>query len=80
MAKIDIVIPLYNKASVVMRGVESVRRQTMEDWRLIVIDDGSTDRGPQIVKGLRDARIRLIHQENQGVSAARNRGIDEVKT
>ncbi len=78
MAKIDIIMPLYNKASVVMRGVESIRRQTFEDWRLIVVDDGSTDRGADIVRAIDDNRIEIITQENAGPGAARNTGIERA--
>lgn len=75
MAKIDIIMPLYNKASVVMRGVESIRRQTFEDWRLIVVDDGSTDGSGEIVRRIDDNRIEVIRQENAGPGGARNTGI-----
>ena len=75
MAKIDIVIPLYNKASVVTRAVESIRKQTFADWRLIVIDDGSTDGSGDIVRGIDDERIEVFRQENAGPGAARNAGI-----
>ena len=43
MARVDIVMALYNKSRTVLRSVESIRRQTFTDWRLIVVDDGSTD-------------------------------------
>ena len=79
MARIDIVMPLYNKARCVARAIHSIRAQTMSDWHLIVVDDGSTDAGAQIVSSIKDKRIRLIRQENQGPGAARNVGITEVR-
>ncbi|GAB6048154.1 hypothetical protein JCM19379_19820 [Methyloparacoccus murrellii] len=74
--RISIVMPLYNKAETVRASLDSVLRQTVTDWELIVIDDGSTDGGGDCVAALGDARIRLHKQANAGVAAARNAGID----
>ena len=68
-------MPLYNKAPYVRKAVESVVGQTYDDWELVVVDDGSTDGSGDIVEGIADSRIRLIRQENSGVSAARNNGV-----
>lgn len=68
-------MPLYNKAPYVRNAVESVVGQTYRDWELIVVDDGSTDGGGDIVTSIADPRIRPVRQENVGVSAARNRGV-----
>jgi hypothetical protein len=76
--RISIVIPLYNKAALVQRTLRSVLAQGCDDMEILVIDDGSTDGGDEVVRGMLDARIRLIHQENRGVAAARNRGIAEA--
>lgn len=78
--RISVVIPLFNKAPYIERALRSVLAQTITDLELIVIDDGSTDDGCNIVKTFTDDRVRLIRQENRGVSTARNRGIDEAKT
>jgi glycosyltransferase involved in cell wall biosynthesis len=75
----SIVIPLYNKARFIKRSLDSVLMQTLGDYEVIVIDDGSTDDGPDLVAGYSDHGIRLIRQENRGVSAARNRGIAEAQ-
>ncbi len=75
MIHFSIIMPLYNKASYVRKAVESVVGQTYRDWELIVVDDGSTDGGGDIVAAIADPRIRLVQQENAGVSAARNRGV-----
>ncbi len=75
MAGVDIVMALYNKSRTVLRSVESIRRQTFTDWRLIVVDDGSTDDGPTKVQSLGDSRIELIRQANGGPGAARNAGL-----
>ena len=73
--KYTVIMPLYNKAPYVRKAVESVVGQTYQDWELIVVDDGSTDGGGNIVASIADPRIRLVRQENAGVSAARNRGV-----
>lgn len=75
----SIVMPLYDKERDVLRAIDSVRAQTVVDWELVVVNDGSTDRGPELVRSIADPRIRLIDQENGGVSAARNRGIQEAR-
>lgn len=79
MKPVDVIIPLYNKERTILRAIRSVQRQTYPDWRLIVVDDGSTDWGPQQVAELNDPRILLIRQSNQGPGAARNRGIEAAR-
>jgi len=76
---ISVIMPLYNKKPYVQRAIDSVLAQTHKDYELIVVDDGSTDGGGDVVRQYTDPRIRLIAQENAGVSAARNRGIAEAK-
>ena len=73
--KFSVVIPLYNKASYVGCSVQSVLDQSLTDFEVVVVDDGSTDGGAEIVKAMEDPRIRLVHQKNSGVSEARNLGI-----
>lgn len=76
---ITVIIPLYNKELSIKNTIQSVLNQTFQEFEIIVINDGSTDRSVERVESLNDARIRLIHQENQGVSTARNRGIKAAK-
>ena len=73
---ISVVIPLYNKAATIVRTIDSVLAQTVADWEMIIVDDGSTDAGPDLVVAFSDSRIRLVKQTNAGVSAARNRGAE----
>jgi glycosyltransferase involved in cell wall biosynthesis len=74
---ISIVIPLYNKEHEVERAINSVLSQTFSNFEIIVVNDGSTDKGPDLVRVIKDRRIKLIDQYNSGVSVARNRGIAE---
>ena len=76
---VTVVIPLYNKELYIKRALESIFLQTINNFEIIVVDDGSTDKGPDIVQKINDPRVRLIQQKNAGVSAARNRGIEEAK-
>lgn len=79
MPKITVVIPLYNKAGYIRRALDSVFSQTFIDYEIIVIDDGSTDDSVDHVEIYNDSRLRIIHQENSGPGAARNRGINESR-
>lgn len=73
----SIVIPLYNKELSVKNTIQSVLNQTFQNFEIVIVNDGSTDTSAAIVEDMSDSRIRLIHQKNQGVSAARNMGIAE---
>ncbi len=72
----SVVIPTYNRAHTLPRAIESVLAQSFKDFELIIVDDGSTDETPKILERY---PIRVIHQPNQGVSAARNRGIEAAR-
>lgn len=78
---ISIIVPVYNVEAYLHCCVESVLNQTYVDWELILVDDGSPDRCPQICDeyaGM-DNRIKVIHKENGGLSSARNAALDIAK-
>ncbi|MDD5406635.1 MAG: glycosyltransferase family A protein [Sulfurovaceae bacterium] len=76
----SVVIPLYNKQNHVKETIKSVLGQSFQNFEIVVVNDGSTDESTKVVESIEDDRIRLIHQENAGVSVARNRGIREAKS
>lgn len=79
MAFFSVVIPLYNKADYIKNTIKSVLDQTFTDFEIIVVNDGSTDISKNIVSGFNDEKIQFYDQKNQGVSVARNLGIEKSK-
>lgn len=79
-ARVSIVMPVRDRASVVGAAIDSILRQRFTNWELLVVDDGSTDATASIVRAYvdSDARIRLLRQDATGVSVARNRGVSEA--
>lgn len=75
---LGVIIPMYNSAATVAEAIRSVQAQNMDDWRMIVVNDGSTDNGPTIVEELMhaDPRITMVHQANRGLAGARNTGLE----
>ena len=70
----SVVIPTYNRADLLPRAVGSVLGQTMGDFELLVVDDGSVDTTREVIEGFRDSRVRYLRQENAGAPSARNHG------
>ena len=81
MPKISIIVPVYKVEKYLHRCLDSIVAQTFTDWECILVDDGSPDNSGNICDEYagKDNRFRVFHQENAGVSAARNKGLDEAK-
>jgi len=78
MPLFSVVIPLYNKENHIENTLKSVFSQTFTDFEIIVVDDGSTDNSMEILRRFNDSRLILAEQVNQGVSSARNHGIEKA--
>ena len=79
-ALISVIVPVYNVAAYLDACVGSLTGQTYKNLEIILIDDGSTDQSGALCDEWekRDTRIRVVHQKNQGLSAARNRGLEII--
>jgi glycosyltransferase involved in cell wall biosynthesis len=73
---ISVVIPMYNVEKYIAQSIRSVLNQSYHHFELLLVDDGCSDNTTTIIEQFDDTRIRLIHQKNLGLSAARNTGID----
>lgn len=76
MPRVSVIMPVHNGERFIAEAIDSVLAQTLQDWELIVVDDGSTDGTPQILAEFGDPRVTVIHQENRGAAAARNAALD----
>ncbi len=77
---ISVVLPLYNKAHTIERTLGTVLAQDYKDFEVVIVNDGSTDNGVEVIKKFTDdSRVRIIDQINQGVSVARNQGVLHAK-
>lgn len=80
--KASIIVPVFNTEEYLPQCIESILSQTEHSFELILVDDGSTDNSPAICDDYskKDSRVRVFHQDNSGVSAARNKGIRESQS
>jgi glycosyltransferase involved in cell wall biosynthesis len=76
---ISVVLPVFNGEQTIGRGVESILNQTYGNFELIIINDGSTDRTPEILAGYKDQRLVVLEQENKGLVPSLNRGIKRAR-
>lgn len=72
---VSIIIPTFNHGAYIYEAITSVQNQTLQDFEIVVVDDGSTDETREIVSSFQDERIHYLYQENRGLPAARNTGI-----
>lgn len=75
MPKVSIILPTYNHAYFLPQAVQSVLKQTLQDFEIIVVDDGSTDNTREVIEEYADGRLKYVYQENQGLAASRNAGL-----
>lgn len=76
---VSVIIPAFNQAGYLGAAIESVLEQVYQDWELIIVDDGSTDKTAEIIHAYTDSRIHYIYQSNRGLPGARNTGIRSAK-
>lgn len=79
MPKISVVIPAYNAMAYLPEALDSVLSQTLEDYEVLIVNDGSSDSIEEWFSEVKDSRVRLISQKNRGLAGARNTGIKESK-
>ena len=77
MSFFSVIIPSYNRSGFISETIDSILKQTFQDWECIVVDDGSTDNTKDVIDRIiqKDSRVRYIYQENNERSAARNNGV-----
>lgn len=73
------IIPTFNQSSFITEAVENVLQQSLTDFEVLVIDDGSTDNTRSVITEINDKRVKYFYKENAGVASARNRGIDTAE-
>lgn len=76
--KVSIIIPTYNRAYILGKAIDSVIKQNHKNWELLIVDDGSTDKTEDLIRGLKNQRVKYYSQTNKGPSAARNLGLDNA--
>lgn len=79
MAFISVVLPVFNGEGTVRETIQCVLGQTVQDWELIIINDGSTDGTAELLDQIQDSRVKVFSFENAGLSASRNRGLAMAK-
>ena len=80
MTSISVIIPLFNKEKDIVKTLNSVCKQTYNDFEIIIVDDGSTDLSVEKIKIINDNRISIFSKNNEGVSIARNFGVEKAKS
>ena len=78
MAKVSLVVPIYNSSKYLNKCIDSLVNQSLEDIEIILINDGSTDESEKVIKEYNDKRIKYISKKNEGIGKTRNKGIKEA--
>lgn len=78
MPTISVIVPAYNAEKTILETIQSIQQQTLSDFELIVIDDGSTDKTVELLSTIADPRLKVFSYENGGLPVARNRGIERA--
>ena len=76
MPKFSIIVPVYNVEKYIKKCLDSINNQSFKDYEVIIVNDGTKDNSMDIVK---DYNFTVINQKNQGLSAARNKGVEKAK-
>lgn len=76
---VSVIIPAYNREKDIIRALSSVLSQSFQDFEIVIVDDGSTDRTKETLAPLLDEKVRYLYQHNQGVSEAMNNGIRNAR-
>lgn len=79
MPKISVLIPAYNAEKYIEKCIESVVNQTFKDIEIIIVNDGSDDKSPELIEKFHDSRIKIINKKNSGYGASLNLGLKEAK-
>src|SRR3954451_15211482 len=77
--KVTVLIPVYNGEKYIWAAIHSLLNQTFEDFEILIINDGSTDKTPDIIRSFKDDRIVVINQQNGGIAKALNKGLIHAK-
>lgn len=77
--KVSIVFPIHNQAALLQKPIQSILNQTLQDFELIIVDNGSTDETSHVLSKIQDPRVRIIHQEKQSNASALNNGFANAK-
>lgn len=77
--RVTVLIPTYDYGPFIGEAIDSVRRQTLDDLEILVVDDGSTDETPEVLAAIEDSRLRVIRTSNRGPAPARNTGLEAAR-
>ncbi len=77
--RVTVLMSVYNGEQYLAEAIESILRQTFQDFEFLIVDDGSKDRSKEIIESFQDSRVRLISRSNKGLTASLNEGIKKAR-